>query len=423
MGLRFVAPVVGDGETIQSPEAPLPSPRLDGQPSLAVLPFRILGDPGAYATLAEGLPHELIGELARLRWLFVIARGSSFQLDPARVDPQEVGRRLGVRYSMAGSVEFTGRRLIVAAELAETADGGIVWADRFEGSLDDVHEFRTQLRGQIVAALDLQIPLHEDARARLRSSEDLDAWSAFHRGLQRMYRFNRQDNAEAMGHFTRAVALDPGFARAHAGLSFLHFQTAFMGDTPDLAKEVALARSCATRGLELDPLDPFVNFTMGRSYWLEGDLESSLQWLERATEISPHYAQGIYARAWTETMADRPLQGRAQANLAMRLSPLDPLFYGMLGTRAFSHLALGEDAEAADWAARAARAPGAHVLIALIAAFTHALAGREADAMRWVAEVRSHDSHLTQADFFRSFPVKSAEMRRRIATALRDLGF
>jgi tetratricopeptide (TPR) repeat protein len=99
-----------------------------------------------------------------------------------------------------------------------------------------------------------------------------------------------------------------------------------------------------------------VNFAMGRTFWLEGDLQASLGWLERATSISPNYAQGIYARAWTEAMAGRGLEGRRHVDLAMRLSPVDPLYYGMLGTRAFSHMLMGEDAEAASWAERAARA-------------------------------------------------------------------
>ena len=127
---------------------------------------------------------------------------------------------------------------------------------------------------------------------------------------------------------------------------------------------------------------------MGRTFWLQGDLDGSLGWLERSTTISPNYAQGIYARAWTETLAGRSLEGREHVDFAMRLSPLDPLHYGMLGTRAFTHMALGEDSDAAAWAERAAHAPGAHVLIAMIAGVAHALAGEGARAESWAATVR-----------------------------------
>jgi tetratricopeptide (TPR) repeat protein len=237
-----------------------------------------------------------------------------------------------------------------------------------------------------------------------------------------MYRFNRVDNAAASALFQRAVALDPLFARAHAGLSFIHFQTAFMRYTDDIDKETHQARRFAERGLELDPLDPFVNFTMGRTYWLEGDLERSLSWLERATTISPHYAQGMYARAWTEALSGRPQEGQLHVDLAMRLSPLDPLHYAMLGTRAFTHMAVEEDAQAAHWAEQAARSPGAHVLIAMIAAAAHLLNGDAARAAYWAANVRERADTLTRADFNRVFPMKLDSMRFRVSQALAQLG-
>jgi TolB-like protein len=393
------------------------------KPSLAVLPFRLIGDGGRYAALAVALPDELITELSRLRWLFITARASSFRLRASDTKFSDIGALLRVRYCLSGTVEVSDRRLVVAVELVDTADGGIVWAERFSGRIDDVHAMRENIRSSVLTALEIQIPVHEASRARLCTVDNLDAWSVYHLGLQHMYRFNRVDNAAASTLFQRAVALDPLFARAQAGLSFIHFQTAFMRYTDDIVGETSQARRFAERGLELDPLDPFVNFTMGRTYWLEGDLDSSLGWLERATTISPHYAQGIYARAWTEALAARGGEARIHVDLAMRLSPLDPLRYGMLGTRAFTHMAAGEDGEAADWAERAARSPGAHVLIAMIAATAHALNGDAARAAYWTANVRERNAALTRDDFCRSFPMKSDSMRVRVLQALAQLGF
>jgi TolB-like protein len=418
-GLRFVADVrtAAPVTVVATPAGQSP------RPSIAVLPFRRIGDAGPYAAIADALPHELIAELSRLRWLFVTARGSSFRLREPHADVSEIGGLLGVRYCLTGTVEVAGSRLVVTVELADTRDASVIWADRFEVSIDDVHRVRGEIRERVLSALELQIPLHEAQLARLTVTENLDAWSAYHLGLQHMYRFNRGDNAAAAALFRQAAALDPDFARAHAGLSFVHFQTAFLRNTDDLAGEVALARRCAERGLELDPLDPFVNFTMGRTFWLEGDLERSLGWLERSTSISPNYAQGIYARGWTETLAGRELEGRAHVDLAMRLSPIDPLHYAMLGTRAFTHIAAGEDSEAAAWAERAARAPGAHVLIAMIASAAHSLAGSAEHASYWAANVRERNPALGREDFFRAFPIKPPTMRSRLADALARLGF
>lgn len=397
--------------------------RLDriSRPSLAVLPFRFVGNDERYAALASALPDELIADLARLRWLFVTARGSSFRLRPPDADFGDIGRLLRVRYCLWGTLELSDRRLVVIVELVDTADGGVVWADRFSGCIEDVHTMREQIRSQVLAALEIRIPLHEASLARLTGVENLDAWSAYHLGLQHLYRFNRVDNAAAAELFGRAVALDPAFARAHAGLSFVHFQTAFMHYTDDVAGAISHARRFAERGLELDPLDPFVNFTMARTYWLEGDLDTSLSWLERATDISPHYAQGIYARAWTEALAGRAADGRQHVDLAMRLSPLDPLHYAMLATRAFTHMVLSEDAEAAHWAERGARSPGAHVLIAMIAA--HALTGDTRRAAFWAANVHERNAALTRQDFFRAFPMKLDAMRARVDQALAGVGF
>jgi TolB-like protein len=426
-GFRFVADVkiAGSAQAVDRPAAETALQAADhaSRPSIAVLPFRLMGAAGPYAAIADALPHELIMELSRLRWLFVTARGSSFRLRESDADMGDIGRLLGVRYCLSGTVEVADSNLAVTVELVDTRDGGVVWADRFDGSIDDVHQVRAEIRSRILTALEIQIPLHEATLARLTVTEDLDAWSAYHLGLQHMYRFNRKDNAAATALFQQAVARDPGFARAHAGLSFVHFQTAFMRHTDDVAGETGLARRFALRGLELDPLDPFVNFTMGRTFWLEGDLEGGLAWLERATSISPNYAQGIYARAWTETLAGRGLAGRAQVDLAMRLSPLDPLYYAMLGTRGFTHMVLGEDVEAAVWAERAARAPGAHVLIAMIASAAHALAGDDARAAAWAANVRTRGLSLTRDDFFRAFPMKSEVTKARVSTALARFGF
>jgi TolB-like protein/DNA-binding winged helix-turn-helix (wHTH) protein len=399
--------------------------RLEGmsRPSLAVLPFRLVGGDGRHAALASALPDELITDLVRLRWLFVTARGSSFRLRAAESDFCEIGRLLRVRYCLSGAIELTGPKIAVVVELVDTTDGGIVWADRFSGRVDDVHSIRDQIRAHVLSALEIRIPLHEAVLARSKGMENLDAWSAYHLGLQHLYRFNRIDNAAAANLFERAVALDPDFARAHAGLSFVHFQTAFMRYEEDRPGAIERARRCAQRGLELDALDPFVNFTMGRTYWLEGDLVSSLDWLERSTHLSPNYAQGIYARAWTEALAGRALDARQHVDLAMRLSPLDPLHYAMRATRAFTHMVLGEDAEAARWAELGARSPGAHVLIAMIASAAHAMSDDDERAAAWAANVRGRNAALGREDFFRAFPMQSEPMRGRVVEALAKYGF
>ena len=427
-GFRFVGGVqvahstslVLPGDDAEKPDVSIETSQ---RPSIAVLPFTSHTDASPYETLADGLAHELITELARLRWLLVIARGSSFRFRGPDVDLREVGRLLGVRYCLSGYAETHEKQLVVTTELSDTRTGEVVWGERYTGFVDDIHSVRAEIKSKILTSLEIQIPLHEAAGARLISTDNLDAWSAYHLGLQHLYRYNRSDNAAATRLFQHAVEQDENFARAHAGLSFVHFQTAFMRQTDNIPGEIAKARSCAQRGLDIDPLDPFANFTMGRSYWLESDLDSARSWLERATSLCPNYAQGMYALAWTNTIAGADQDGRDQLDLAMRLSPLDPLYYAMLGARGFTHIAKGEYAEAAVWTERAARSPGAHVFMAVLAAATQSLAGNEAKAAAWAADVRERGPQITSVDFFRGYPVQAEPMRSKIAGALQALGF
>jgi TolB-like protein len=432
-GLRFIADVqVQHARTVAFPEAiregpekgaPDAGPDITSRPSIAILPFRSTGAAEDRSTIAEGLPHDLITELARLRWLFVVARGSSFRLRGDDMDPREVRRLLGVRYCLSGAVEVAGNHLVITTELVDTEAGDVVWGERYTGEVQDVHGMRDEIRASILASLEIQIPLHEAGRARLISPDNLDAWSAYHLGLQHIYGFNRRDNALAAEFFRRAVKRDPAFARAHAGLSFVHFQSAFLRQTDDITGAVRQARDYAQRGVDLDPLDPFVNFTMGRTYWLEGDLDRSLAWLERATSLSPNYAQGIYAQAWTELMADTAESARKRVDLAMQLSPLDPLYYAMLSLRGLTHIAAGDEQAGAEWAERGARSPGAHALIAMIAAAAQALAGNDDEARRWALDVRSRNPALGRTDFFHAFPMRSTSMQTRFSAALESLGF
>lgn len=393
------------------------------RPSIAILPFRLLGMSGPHAAIADAIPHDLIVALSRLRWLFVIARGSSFRFRSRDLDVVQVGEVLNARYCLSGVVEILAPSIIITVELVDSRTGGIVWGDRFASQVDDIHVIRTEIVANVISALEVQIPLNEAHSARLIAPENLDAWSAYHLGLQHMYRFNRRDNASATAMFEKAIALEPGFARAHAGLSFTHFQNAFLRYSDDQKAEMEEARRFAERSLELDPLDPFANFTMGRAFWLKGDLDGSLAWLDRATSLNPNYAQGFYARGWADTVSERGKSGAEHVNVAMSLSPLDPFLYAMRATQALSCLVAGDDAEAASWADEAARTPGAHVLITLIAVVAHALNDDADKAAAWAADAHRRRPDLTQDLYFRSFPFDAGDLRTRMSESLARHGF
>lgn len=425
-GFRFRGPVRVTTPAIPATPPPVESvaaPLLTGRPSIAVLPLLRLGDQDRMPGLEDALPHEVIIALARLHWLFVIARGSAFQFRGAGVDPIAAGARLGVRYCLTGTLELFGRSMAVAVALSDTSTGGVVWGERYAGSLDDVHALRMGMVAGVASALEVQIPLNEALTAQGRPPENLDAWQAFHLGLKRVHEYTPSGNAAAQLLFKQAVGLEPGFARAHAGLSFAHFQNAFLRYRPDRDAEITAAERSAARGLELDPHDPFTNFNMGRTFWLKQQLDAALPWLERATEISPNYAQGLYSRSLMETLLGRSGHGRAHVERAMGLSPIDPLLYAMRATRALGQISDGAMGEAAAWADAAARTPRAHVLIEMIAMAAAALAGDQTSADRWAVSVHRHQPPVGRVYFFENLPVRDPETRRRLEQGLAVCGF
>jgi len=393
------------------------------QPSIAVLPLRAVGALGKHAIVADALPHELIAQLSRLRWLFVIARGSSFQFRDPESDVARVGAVLGVRYCLSGTLERESDRIAVTMDLTDTQTNQVIWGDRYSSPVEGIHELRASIVASIVSALEFRIPLHEAHRAALRSPEHLDAWGLFHLALQRMFRFTQADNMAACALFEQAVARDPGFARAYAGLSFTHFQNAFMHYLPDVDGEAAAARRFAERALELDAADPFGNLVLGRSLWLTGDLADSLPWIDRALALNPNFAQAAYAHAFADAMLCHGEEGQRQADRAMALSPIDPMHYAMMGARAFSHAVRSQHVEAAHWADRAARAPNSHVLIAMMAVLCHGLAGHRQEAGEWGDAVRSRNPGIARDDFFRAFPFEQSKVRDRFSRILARFAF
>jgi TolB-like protein len=423
-GFRFVGEVAfaGDAQSQSATTVPLSKPGPGKQPSIAVLPLRLAGDAGTLAFIADALADEVIADLARLRWLLVIARGSSFRLRGRDVDSREVGQALNVEYCLAGSVTQAREQLTIAVDLTRTSDGGLLWAERYSVGADEIAEVRAAIVTAIVANLKLRIAFEEADRARQQPEAELDAWGAYHLGLDYMFRFNRADNAHATALFERALAVAPNFSRALGGLSFTRFQDAFMPYSADPKACAAEARALAERALLCDPLDPFAHLNLGRSLWLDGDMAASIERLSDSIALSPNYAQAVYSKAWAEMTQCNPAVSDPHAELALRLSPLDPLRYAMLGVRSLNALFRGEYESAAELGERAARSPGAHKHIAVIAALCDHLAGRKETADQWIVRAREQDAGLTASAFLRSFPFAQSAGRETIEGALRGLG-
>jgi DNA-binding SARP family transcriptional activator/TolB-like protein len=384
-----------------SPDDIVPAP--SRRATVAVMPFADRSAaPGARGGPADALADDVITRLAKLRSLFVIAQGSVFALHERRVGPEEAGRMLNVDYVVSGSVRRDGKRLSVTVELAETRTARIVWAEIFNRTLDDAFLVLEEIGNRIVASIASEIETIERNRAILRPPSSLDAWEAHHRGLWHMYRFSQADNERARHFFETAVRLDPTFSRAHAGLSFTHFQNAFQGWAAR-APQVEQAYAAAAQSLMADDRDPAAHWAMGRALWLRGRHDQSVVELERAIDLSPNFALGHYTLAFVHSQAGDPRAAVASADYSRNLSPFDPLLFGMLGARAMALVRLGQFEEAAVWAAKAAARPNAHPHIFAIAAYSLALAGSLDEARTHAAAIRKALPQYRVADFLRAF--------------------
>lgn len=428
-GFRFVSDVRIVSEAVAekplSPEPPQTDTQapVDPKPSIAVLPFTLIGHSDVFSAIADAIPGELISTLSRLRWLRVVARGSSFRFRPPLQGFEAIRTALGVNYVLSGEVEVLGPSLGIAIELVDARTEQVIWGDRLTGKIDDVHEMRERIVALIISAMELHIPQHEAQLARLRSPSDLDAWSLYHIGLQHAFRFNRADNARATEFFRRASELDPHFARAHAARSFASFQAAFLRYSVDRDAAIEDARRHAERSVELDPMDPFANFNYGRAHWLRGDPEAGQSWLERSCSLSPSFAQGYYAHGWADIMAGDGTTALENLDKALDLSPLDPFRYAMLSARGIAHFHLDNLEEAARWAEQGARTPGAHHLISCFAAVFHQIVGNGEQAQYWATETRARRKDASIEEFFTAFPLRNREKRQMVHDALIALRF
>jgi TolB-like protein/Tfp pilus assembly protein PilF len=373
------------------------------RPSIAVMPLAGAMPGVVRDELADGLTHDIICRLAKLRSLFVIARGSVFALGEQGVGAAEAGRLLKVDYLVSGSVRRQGNGIAVIIELAETATGTIIWTDTLHRKVDDTLMILDELGNRIVAAIAGEIEQVERNRAVLKPPSSLDAWEAYHRGLWHMYRFNAADNDEAHHFFAMAVRLDPTFARAYAGLSFTHFQNAFLFRRHERGPESDRAFETAGQGLIIDDRDPGVHWAMGRALWLRGRPDQALVELDTAVDLSPNFALGHYQLAFVHSQSGDPRAAIASADYSRQLSPYDPLLFAMLATRAIGHLRLGQFDEAAEWSIKAAVRPNAHVHVLGIAAQCLAAADRLDEARRFVAQIHERVPGYRGEDYLAAF--------------------
>jgi adenylate cyclase len=308
-----------------------PSLALPDKPSVAVLPFIInmSGDP-EQEFLADGIAEDIITALSHYPSLFVIARNSCFTYKGRAVDVKQVGRELGVRYVLEGSLRKSGSRIRVTAQLVEAETGRHVWAERYDRELADIFALQDEITEAVTIAIAPAVAGAEQQRALRKPPESLDAWAAYQRGLWHLSKFTADDNALAQKFFAQAVDLDPNFAGGHWGLGAARFYAAVAFQTCSLPEALSSAGALLRRAVELDGADAEARLHFSQTLVWSGDYEGTLAEIERALTISPNLAIAYGALGHTLIYSGRPKEGLDPLEKYLRLDPRDP-FLGIVG--------------------------------------------------------------------------------------------
>ena len=314
----------------ESKAAPSEKPLLElpDKPSIAVLPFtNMSGDP-EQEYFSDGISEDIITELSRFPMFFVIARNSSFLFKGQSVDMKEIGSSLGVRYVLEGSVRKSGQRVRVTAQLVEAETGNHLWADRYDRELEDIFAVQDEVTQTIVSMLAVRVEEEKLELAKRKSPQDLQAYDLWLRGKKSLDHWTAEGNAEASHLFAEAIAIDPTFARAHAGLAAAYewatWYSAWNETNRDLG-EAAL--QYAQKAVEIDDTDYQPHTVLAWIYLMRREYERSRRHLDSALARNPNDADNLANRAMILTASGEPEAGRKCAEAAIRLNPHHPDFY------------------------------------------------------------------------------------------------
>ncbi|MGE0767570.1 MAG: winged helix-turn-helix domain-containing tetratricopeptide repeat protein [Hyphomicrobiaceae bacterium] len=395
---------------------------LPKRPSLVVLPFELLGGEPEHKIIADGLSLDLMTGLARTRWLFVIARGTAFMFRGHAQNAPSVADKLGVRYVLQGNMHVHGRRVRIHAALIDAAGSREVWADHFDRAIDDIFSVQDEISSVIIGAVESEIELAERQRALIVPPSSLDAWSAYHRATWHMFRFTPEAYEEAERLFKLSAKLDPSSPRAFAGLSFVHWQRAFLEIGNDRQGEIDQATEFARQALILDPRDPQGHWALGRSFQLRQEFGLAIEEMENALALNPNFALGHYSVAFARALDAQNDKSEISVRLARRLSPYDLMRFAMLATQGLNASLLGRVEEGADLADRAARQANAHYHVVAIAAFCNARAGRMEVAQGLIGSLARSQGSYRISDYLRAFPYRDPGVREMVRKTFRGLG-
>jgi TolB-like protein/Tfp pilus assembly protein PilF len=378
---------------------------LPDKPSIAVLPFENMSGDVEQEYFADGMVEDIITGLSRSKSLFV--RHSTFTYKGKAVDIKQVGRELGVRYVLEGSVRKAGNRVRIAGQLIDAATGAHLWADRFHSEIEDIFDLQDRVTSSVIGAISPQLERAEIERAQRKPTENLQAYDYYLRAFACFYRFTEEASIEALELTKTARGIDPNFARAYALGARCYILRKVFGWTTDAAQERIEARRLARRAIELDQDDPLVLAMAGHALAnVAGEVEEGEALLARAINLDPNLVIARHWSGWGQLWLGDVDAAIKQFNTALRLNPLDPRSYNAQAGLAYAHFLAGRNEDASSWATAAIRLLPSFLPAQFILAACHAVSGR-------VEEAREVCARAMQLDPTRRITGFTALYRRR----------
>jgi TolB-like protein/class 3 adenylate cyclase len=396
---------------------PLPLP---DKPSIAVLPFQNMSGDPEQEYFADGMVEDIITALSRFKSLFVIARNSSFAYKGKPVDIKTVGRELGVRYVLEGSVRKAAGKVRITGQLIDAATGAHLWADKFDGALEDVFGLQDQVTASVVGLIAPKLEQAEIERARQKPTDSLDSYDFYLRGMACLN--SRKPLAEARQFFSKAFQQDPEYAAAYAMAAWTLLRQQATGGVPLTPEMRADAIELARQGSRVGSDDAFALALSGHVLTYIGhEYDRGAAMVEQAVALNPNLGVAWHSRGWVSLMCGEAERALESFDRMIRLSPLDPLRVGAWTGSSFALFSLQRYEEGCATAMKSLQVlVDAHTLGAYIVNAINA--GRTAEAEEAVGQLLARQPDFRASYAQSAFPIRSPDQRQRLTTSLREAG-
>jgi TolB-like protein/Flp pilus assembly protein TadD len=363
------------------------APALPDKPSIAVLPFTNMGSDTEQEYFADGISEDVITALSQSRWLFVIARNTSFVYKGKAIDITQIGRDLGVRYVLEGSVRKSGNRVRISAQLIEASTGTHLWSQRYDRDLADTFAVQDEITESVVGAIEPELLNVERQRATRKTPETMDAWDHYLRGMWHFHQFSPTDSVQAERLMRRAIDIDPTFAQAHMGLARILSNRVLFEWSDDIDASLRASYESARRAVELDDRDPYAHYILAWPCLLMREHEEAVAAVQRAIDLTPNFALAYFMLGVIRVFLGRFEQASDPFQRAIRLSPREPLTFFFANHRALAQYHLQRYEDAAKIVRMAIGVRPTHMLYRTLAACYGQL-GRAEEARAALAELR-----------------------------------